>query len=257
MSATMTTLSGAFFWGLVSVSGIGVGALIGIFAPLSHRTVAATMAVAAGLLLAAATLELAADAIRLAPSLAIGFAALMVGALGFSGANAALSAAGAADRKRCGECVAQPTEAASPGSGYAILLGTAMDAVPESLVLGLSLHTHGPEVALIAAITLGNLPEAISGSAGMRHAGRSVQWILGIWGIVAAGTVALTGAGFWLAGSLSPGLVAALQLFGAGALMAMVTETVIPEAVHGTPRFAGTIAALGFAALLLFGVVAK
>jgi ZIP family zinc transporter len=66
----------------------------------------------------------------------------------------------------------------------------------------------------------------------------------------------LTVAGFWVAGSLSQTVTAALQLFGAGALIAMVTETVIPEAVHGTPRFAGTVAATGFAALLLFGDLA-
>jgi zinc transporter, ZIP family len=48
-----------------------------------------------------------------------------------------------------------------------------------------------------------------------------------------------------------------LQLFGAGALIAMVTETIIPEAVHGTPKFAGTITAVGFAALLLFAVLAE
>ena len=52
---TITSLPCALFWGSISVSGIIVGALIGIFAPLTHRAIAATMAVAAGLLLAAAT----------------------------------------------------------------------------------------------------------------------------------------------------------------------------------------------------------
>jgi ZIP family zinc transporter len=215
------------------------------------------MAVAAGLLLAAATVELAAEAIAMTPSLAVGFAALMIGAIGFSLANSILSSVGARDRKRCGECVAQPSESSNPGSGSAIALGTAMDAIPEALVLGLTLKTHGPEAALIAAIALSNLPEAISGSAGMRAAGRPIMWILGVWGTVAVATIALTGAGFWVGGRLSQSLTAALQLFGAGALIAMVTETIIPEAVHGTPKFAGTIAATGFAALLLFGVLAE
>lgn len=252
----MTSLSSPLFWGSISVSGIIVGALIGIFAPLTHRTIAATMAVAAGLLLAAATVELAAKAITLTSSLAGGFAALMIGAVGFSWANSVLSSIRAGDRKRCGICVSQPSETSNPGSGNAIALGTAMDAIPEALVLGLTLKTHGPEAALIAAIALGNLPEAISGSAGMQAAGRSVKWILGVWGTVAVGTVVLTGAGFLVAGSLSPSLTAALQLFGAGALIAMVTETIIPEAVHGTPKFAGTVTAVGFAALLLFAVLA-
>lgn len=254
--ATITSLPCALFWGAISASGIIVGALIGIFAPLPHRAIAATMAVAAGLLLAAATVELAAEAITMIPSLAGGFVALMIGAIGFSWANSILSSVGAGDRKRCGECVIQPSETSNPGSGNAIALGTAMDAIPEALVLGLTLKTHGPEAALIAAIALGNLPEAISGSAGMQAAGRSVKWILGVWGTVAVSTVVLTGAGFWVAGSLSQSLTAALQLFGAGALIAMVTETIIPEAVHGTPKFSGTIVAAGFVALLLFGVLA-
>jgi ZIP family zinc transporter len=62
--------------------------------------------------------------------------------------------------------------------------------------------------------------------------------------------------GFVLADSISPGTSAVLELFGAGALIAMVTETIIPEAVHGTPRFAGTVAAVGFGALLLVGQLA-
>jgi hypothetical protein len=82
----------------------------------------------------------------------------MIGAVGFSWANSVLSSVGAEDRKRCGVCVSQPSEASNPGSGNAIALGTAMDAIPEALVLGLTLKTHGPEAALIAAIALGNLP---------------------------------------------------------------------------------------------------
>lgn len=66
---------------------------------------------------------------------------------------------------RRGQCVAQPSEVDVPNSGLAIAMGTAMDAVPEAIVLGLSLHAHGPNAALIAAITLGNLPEAMSASA--------------------------------------------------------------------------------------------
>jgi len=157
IGATMMSLPYALFWAAIAVSGIIVGALIGIYTPLSHRAIAATMAVAAGLLLAAATVELAAEAITMIPSLAVGFVALMIGAIGFSWANSILSSVGAGDRKRCGECVAQPSEDSNPGSGNAIALGTAMDAIPEALVLGLTLKTHGPEAALIAAITLGSL----------------------------------------------------------------------------------------------------
>lgn len=252
MDSVSTSVITPLLWGSVSVVGILIGALIGSFVPLSHRSVATTMAVAAGVLLAAATVELAVEALTQTPP-ATGAAAFLVGAMGFSSANAVLARRGAENRKRCGECVAQPSEALRPGSGSAIVLGTAMDAIPEALVLGLSLRAQGPEAALIAAIALGNLPEAISGSAGMHGAGRSVRWILTVWTGVAVSTVALTVLGFVMAATLSHSVAATLELFGAGALIAMVTETIVPEAVHGTPRFAGTIAALGFAGLLLLG----
>ena len=41
-----------------------------------------------------------------------------------------------------------------------------------------------------------------------------------------------------------------LQAFGAGALLAMTAETMIPEAFHNSPRFSGLLAAFGFEALL-------
>lgn len=245
-------VSSAFFWAVVSISGLLVGSLIGIKVPLSHRSIARTMALAAGMLIAAAALELSADAIEEVSSLTVGVSSLIAGALVFSFLNSRLGEAGAGDRKRCGECVAQPEEAASPGSGLAIALGTMIDAIPESLVLGLTLKTSGPELGLILAIALGNLPEAISSSAGMLHAKRKALWIFGLWAGVAIISIALVLLGYFAAGILAPTVVACMQLFGAGALIALVTETLIPEAADGDIRYAGIISALGFAVLLVY-----
>ena len=243
------TLQAALFWGAVTAAGIVVGAFLGVYAPLSHRSISRAMSLGAGLLLAAAAVELAAEVTRVSP--VVGVAALLVGAAAFSTANAWLSRRGAKDRKRCGECVAQPTEAEVPSSGLAIAMGTAMDAVPEALVLGISLHAHGPNAALIAAITLGNLPEAMSASAGMRAARRSVRWILGLWLLISAATTVLTGVGYAFAGVITAHDALLLQAFGAGALLAMVAETLLPEAAHEGPAFSGLTAAVGFGALLL------
>jgi ZIP family zinc transporter len=239
----------AFWWGTVAASGVFAGALMGVYTRLTHTAIATTMALGAGMLLAAASVELASESVVEEP--VGGIIALLAGAVSFSLANAYLATRGAKHRKRCGECVSQPREGEHPGSGTAIALGTAMDAVPESLVLGLSLNLHGPETALIAAIAIGNLPEAMSGAAGMHRAERSSRWILGIWCGVAIGTAVLTGTGFILTGVLSKWWALLLQAFGAGALLAMVTETLIPEAVQNSPRFSGIAAAAGFAALLL------
>ena len=243
----------AIAWGGVPAAGIMLGTLFGIFAPLTHGTIARSMSVGAGLLLAAATVELAAEVFKVTPYM--GVLALLIGAAAFSAGNAWLSSRGAQHRKRCGECVAQPSEAEMPNSGLAIAMGTAMDAVPEALVLGLVLYSHGPEVALIVAITLGNLPEAMSASAGMRAANRSVGWILWLWGLIAAATALLTGAGFAMAGTLTENTALLLQAFGAGALLAMVSETLLPEAAHEGPAYSGLVTALGFAALLLVALL--
>ncbi len=130
-------------------------------------------------------------------------------------------------------------------------MGTAMDAVPEAIVLGLALHAQGPNAALIAAITRGNLPEAMSASAGMRAARRKVAWILGLWAVISAATTVLTGVGYAFAAVLTAHHALLLQAFGAGALLAMVAETLLPEAAHEGPAFSGVVAAAGFGALLL------
>ncbi len=245
------SLTEVVFWGFISVTGIIIGSVIGLKLNLQHSLISKIVALASGLLVATATVELYHNAID-DINLYVGILALFAGALAFSCANSIVSNLGAKHRKRCGVCVAQPTEQVSPGSGLAIMIGTAMDAIPEAMVLGLSLKTVGVDYALILAIALGNLPEAISSSSGMKEAGRSQKWIFTLWGIVSVGTILLTVFGFILAEHLSHEVIAILELFGAGALLSLVAETLIPEATHGTPKFAGLLIVLGFILLMLF-----
>lgn len=256
MGMSLAELGVVLAWGGVSSAGLVVGALVGCFTRLSHRHIALTMSVGAGLLLAAASLELAADAIRVAgPMPAI--ASLLVGAAVMSAANALLAKFGAAHRKRCGECTQQPSESEQPGSGAAIALGTALDAFPEALVLGLALREEGIPVELLIAIAVGNLPEALSGSAGMRHAGRSDRSILLLWFAIALGATVATAGGYVAFGSLDRSWAPHLQAFGAGALLAMTAETMIPEAFHNSPRFSGFLAAIGFCVVLLMDAATR
>jgi zinc transporter, ZIP family len=240
----------ALAWGMLSSVGLVVGAVAGSFFRLSHHAIALAMSVGAGLLLAAASLELAAEAIRIAgPAPAV--VSLLLGAAVLSAANALLARFGAAHRKRCGECTPQPSESQQPGSGVAIALGTALDAVTEGLVLGLALRERAVALELVIAISVGNLPEALSGAAGMRSAGRSYRYILLLWSAIAMGAAVATAAGYAAFGSLGQSWPPHLQAFGAGALLAMTAETMIPEAFHNSPRFSGFLAVIGFCVLLL------
>jgi zinc transporter, ZIP family len=92
-------------------------------------------------------------------------------------------------------------------------------------------------LALVFAFSVGNLPEALSSAAGMRIAGRSYRYIFLLWSAIAIGAAVAIAAGYVGFGSLSEAWPPRLQAFGAGALLAMTAETMIPEAFHNSPRF--------------------
>lgn len=236
--------------GAVSSLGLVVGAVAGWFTRLSHHAIAMGMSVGAGLLLAAVSLKLAAEAVRNAGPVAA-VISLLIGAAVFSAINALLARFGGTHRKRCGECTPQASESLQPGSGVAVALGTALDAAPEALLLGLALRQPAFPLELVIALSLGNLPQAVSGAAGMRTAGRSYRYIFSLWIAVAIGAAAAVGAGYTAFGSLGQPWLPRLQALGAGALLATTVETMIPEAFHNSPHFSGFLAAIGFCALLL------
>ena len=236
--------------GSVSCVGLLVGAIAGSFSRLRHQRIAMAMSVGAGLLLAGVSLKVAADAIRIAGAVPTALS-LVLGAAAFSASNALLVRFGAAHRKRCGDCIQQPSESQRPGSGVAIGLGNALDAAPEAVVLGIALRDPVVPLALVIAFSLGNLPAALSSTAGMRAAGRSYRYIFLLWSAIAIVAALAIGAGYVAFGLLSQAWPPRLQAFGAGALLAMTAETMIPEAFHNSPRFSGLLAAFGFGLLLL------
>jgi ZIP family zinc transporter len=253
MPEAITGAVWAFSWGVVAASGALVGAVLGLTATLRHRAIAAFMSLGAGVLLSAASFKVASEALIPAGA-ALTTVGMIAGGATFSLANAALVKA--RDRKRCGECKSQPSEADVPGSGASIALGTALDALPEALVLGVTLRVGGPDLALIAALALANVPEALAGTAGMRLASRSSAYVLGLWGGATLGTALTTALAFQFVSDLDALTTAVLKAYGAGALIAMASETMIPEAFHNGPRYSGVFAAAGFAALILLGAVA-
>jgi ZIP family zinc transporter len=236
--------------GAVSSVGLLAGAIAGSFFRMPHHAIAMSMSVGAGLLLAGVSLKVAADAIRIAGPLAAALS-LLFGAAVYSTSNARLAQFGASRRKRCGECVQQPTESQQPGSGAAIALGNALDAAPEAMVLGIALRDPVVPLALVIAFSMGNLPAALSSTAGMRAAGRSYTYIFLLWTTIAIGAAIAIAVGYVGFGSLGAAWPPRLQAFGAGALLAMAAEIMIPEAFHNSPRFSGLLAAFGFGLLLL------
>ena len=128
----------------------------------------------------------------------------------------------------------------------AIAIGSLLDGIPESVVLGLGLLSgKGISIAMLAAIFLSNFPEGLSSALGMRAAGRSRLYIFGLWGTIAvvSGLAASAGAAFL--GGASPQVVAAVSAVAAGALLTMVVNTMVPEAVEGEQKLAGLLVVVG------------
>src|SRR5512145_660553 len=91
-------------WGLLSASGLLIGAVGGYYTRLQHTTIARVMTFAAGVLLAVVAVDLVIEA-RVATSLQWAVMGLLSGGAVFSTVNWLLSRRGARHRKRCGDCV--------------------------------------------------------------------------------------------------------------------------------------------------------
>lgn len=244
----------AGLWGLVAGSALVLGAAIGYFSRVPQRLIAASMAFGSGVLISTLSLELMEKAYAQGgfDSTALGFVG---GAAAFTGANWLLARYGAKHRKRSGEHQAQeraarqqPNGAASaPDNGLALAVGALLDGIPESIVIGLSLLAGGRvSVVAVVAIFLSNLPEGLSSAAGMRKAGRRSAYVLGLWGGIAvvSGVSALVG--YSVFSGFSPEVVAATTAVAAGAVLAMIADTMIPEAFEAAHNFTGLLTVLGF-----------
>ncbi|WP_306397698.1 ZIP family metal transporter [Telluria beijingensis] len=231
-------------WGLVAGAALLLGAFIGIRFEVPQRLVAAIMAFGSGVLISALSFELMDEAIETGgfASTAAGF---LAGAVVYTAANWMLARRGARHRKRS----RRPAGAQDDGNASAIAVGALLDGIPESIVIGLSLlGGQGVSTAVVVAVFLSNLPEGLSSAAGMKQAGRSHVHIYGVWGCIALASGLAALAGYTVFHHLPPEMLAATTAVAAGGVLAMVVDTMIPEAFEETHDFAGLIVVLGFLA---------
>jgi ZIP family zinc transporter len=230
-------------WGLLGGSALLIGAMIGWFARLPQRLIAAVMAFGSGVLISALSFELVEEAWHRGglPATALGF---LFGATIFTAANVIVSRLGAKHRKRSGE-----QQDRDDASGLVLAIGALLDGIPESIVIGVSLIGGGAaSYVAVAAVFLSNIPEGLSSSAGMRKAGKSAVQVLGLWAAIAVASGVAAWIGYVAFADASAGAVAFVQALAAGAILAMIVDTMIPEAFENTHEYSGLIAVAGFLA---------
>jgi ZIP family zinc transporter len=223
-------MGSALVWGALAASSLVIGALLGLARAWPDRLVGLVLAFGAGALVSSVSFELAQEGIKVGGGIWVGIG-LAAGAFTYWGLNREL------DRRSSGS-----------GAGTALALGAFLDGIPEQLVLGIGLATGGKvSIALLVAIFVSNLPEAIGSASQMRDAKRSPSVIRRLWLVVAAVCLLATLAGYAIADSASGHLQGGIDGFAAGALLVMLVDSMIPEAAHKAGDTAGLVTTLGFA----------
>jgi len=242
-------------WGLLGASSLLIGAIAGLLLPIPPRVIGLILGFGAGTLISAVAFELTEEAFRLggADTVALGLA---LGALTYFSGSVAIARRGGAGRMR-------PSGREDADASRALLLGAVLDGIPESAVIGISVLGGGSVgVAVLAAVFLSNLPEALSSSRGMGEQGVGARRVLGTWALVVlvSGLAAAAGYGFLEdAGGDTVGLI---EAFAGGAVLTMLADTMIPEAYKAehdagvlTQRAVGLLTVVGFALAYLLSTL--
>ncbi len=234
----------AAFWGFVGGGALLIGAVAGIWLPVSNRVVGLVMAFGAGVLVSALAFELTREAYEESGGVAVVLGLLAGSAVFFAG-DWFIDQRGGHRRK-------SPKGPQEGAGAMALVLGALLDGIPESAAIGVSLLGGGSVgVAVVAAVFLSNVPESLSASSGMRAGGRSVRSIMTMWLAVTAASTVAAALGYGLLAGADPALIAVIQAFAAGAILTMLADTMLPEAVEHAGQFVGVLTVIGFAAAFL------
>jgi ZIP family zinc transporter len=218
----------ALGWGALAASSLIVGALLALARTWSDRAIGAVLAFGAGALISAVSFELAEEGIAIGGAASVGIG-LAAGALAYFFADRAV-------------------ERRFTGAGWGLALGALLDGIPEQAVLGIGIASGaGVSVALLLAVFVSNVPEAMGSANDMRSSGRSRAFILRMWTGVAVLCALCTGLGWLLADATGGHFKAGINGFAAGALLVMLTDSMIPEVRSKGGLPSGLIVALGFA----------
>ncbi|MEL3971975.1 ZIP family metal transporter [Rossellomorea oryzaecorticis] len=235
----------AALWGGIASLSLFLGALAGILFTIPKRITAFIMAFGTGLITGSATFDLLSEAKGNADLLSITFM-FLAGAAIFTVFELWISRKGGSQRKRSNK---NPNN----HSGLAIYIGTLMDAIPESIIIGISfLGGQSIQWVFIIAIFISNFPEALSSSIGLKLDQYSTRKILILWGSVVVVSSLSSLLGYTFLQNAPESTEYLIGAFGAGGLLAMVSSTMLPEAFEEGGPVVGFISSLGIILSYIF-----
>jgi ZIP family zinc transporter len=242
-------MTSSFLWGILAASSLLIGGLLTFWIRISNKVLGLIMAFGSGVLISAVAFELAHESVELSAGSGMAALGLFTGAIVFFTGDWFIGHMGGHNRKSIG---------ASHGSelGLPITLGIVLDGIPESIVIGLSLlGGHTVSFAMLIAVFISNLPEALAATTGLASGGWSRFRIMLLWLCVmlVSGVAAL--AGFVLFENASNATQAFINMFAGGAILVMLANTMIPEAFEHGGKLAGLSTVMGFALAIYFSMI--
>jgi zinc transporter, ZIP family len=251
----------ATLYGFLASSGLIVGMLIGLVSAPPRRLVASVVAFGSGVLVSTLTYDLMEEAFETGGEKYV-IGGFLAGAVIYVAVNEVLDRMAARSPKRRGREPQDvvPAAAAKPETAEeevvvstALLVGAVLDGVPENAALGISLFAEGRGLGLVllAAIFLGNLPESMSSAVSMRREGRSRLYIAGVWTAVALVCTVASVAGYGLLGGLPADVISGILALAAGGILAMLANTMMPQAFREGGSLVALATAVGFICALL------
>ncbi|MGH3011256.1 MAG: ZIP family metal transporter [Gaiellaceae bacterium] len=242
-------MTAAFLWGALAASSLVLGGLIALRFRVSGELMGLVLGFGAGVLISAVAYELVEEAFVTSGSRNWVVGGLFAGALVFFVGDELIDRLGGAHRKSmAGE--------QGEGTALAIVLGIVLDGIPESVVIGLTVLQGGTvSVAMLVAVFLSNLPEAVGATSGLAIAGWRRVHIIGLWVLVALASALSSLAGYAFLGDASTTTIAFVLAFAGGAILAMLAETMMPEAFLRGGKAVGLATTLGFAVAFAVSVL--
>jgi zinc transporter, ZIP family len=235
----------AALWGVLTALPLFIGAILALYISIPKKIVGLIMAFGTGALIGAASFELLIDAVK-GGGLVVTTTAFIIGAIVFTLGDFAVIKHGGKERKRS-------KESKENSSGIAIFFGTLLDAIPESFIIGaLITSNNGISYPLIGSIIISNFPEGLSSSIGLKKSSYKNKQIIFLWSFVILLTGFCSFLGYIVMQNMSPLIFAGLRSFAAGAILAMVASTMLPEAYEEGGPSIGFFAALGLITALIF-----
>ena len=250
----MANLGPSVGWGLAIAASLLAGATVAAVLKVPARLGALITAFGGGILLAAIALELVPEADERAGLLPTALG-LFAGTLIFVGADAYLSRdEEMREMRRSGHAAAAGREMSMSSGhqgaarGESIAVGIFVDGVPESVALGLTIAEGAVGLALLVGVLVGNVVEAYGAAQPIVASGRSRRFALTLLGAIGLALAFATVLGGTVLADASETLIGTAEAVAAGAVLAVVSISVIPYAFEEVSSEVATATVLGFIA---------